>query len=754
MDESAFQSALDLHRAGKLPEAEATYRGILATDPDDVDVIHLLGVLAKQTGRDDEALKLIEHAIELDPEYAEAHFNLGNILAGRGSLDRAIACYQKAIELQPDYSEAKFNLGDALLKAGRIDDAIASLKSAIHSKPQYVAAHSLLGTAFAAKGDNAESIAAYQRAIELMPNFAEAYNNVGQPLKKVGRLDDALAAFRRAIQLKPDFAEAHSNLSGVLADKGDLDGAIAACRRAIELMPDYAEAHFNLGNSLLVANKLDEAIASYRRAIQIKPDYAEALDNLGNALNIAGQPDAAIEYFKRAIALQPAMAKAFSSLANALKDKGQIAEAIQNNRRAVALAPENARLHSSLIYGLQFDPDCAPADLLAEERNWARRHADPLKGQWPAHSNNRDPNRRLKVGYISGDFRAHPVGRFMVPLLAHHDHQNFEIFCYSSVRAPDELTARTRRAADVWRDIAPLSDEQGAKSVEADQIDILVDLTMHSAKDRLLLLARKPAPIEVTYLAYPGSTGMDAVDYRITDPYLDPPGAPLDYYTEQSIRLPKTYWCYEPLLESEPGPLPAAKNGFITFGCLNNFCKASPAALATWANLLSKVPNSRLILHSNEGAHRAGVQQVFERAGVGAARIEFVGKMSVAAYMDCYHAIDIALDPFPYVGGTTTCDALWMGVPVITLAGRTALERGGVSILTNSGLTELIAKTPAEYIEIAAALALDVNRLAGLRQAIRPQMRQSPIMDAKQFALDMENAYRQIWQRWCTEKRG
>ncbi len=402
-----------------------------------------------------------------------------------------------------------------------------------------------------------------------------------------------------AIQLKPDFTEAHSNLSSMLADKGDLEGAIAACNRAIQLKPDYPEAWFNLGNSLLGASKIDEAIGAYRRAIELKPDYAEAHDNLGNALINAGQPDLAIESLNRAISLLPTMARAFSSLGNALKDKGEIVQAIENYRLAVSIAPSDARVHSSLIYGLQFDPTCGPAELLAEERRWAQVHADPLKSEWPAYTNDRNPSRRLRIGYVSADFRAHPVGRFMNPLLANHNHKDFEIFCYASVRTPDDLTAKAQTSSDVWRDINPLTDQQAAQLIHSDQIDILIDLTMHTAKDRLLLMARKPAPIQVIYLAYPGSSGMDAFDYRITDPYLDPPGASLDYYTEQTYRLPRTYWCYEPLFpEMQVGPLPAAKNGFVSFGSLNNFCKATPATLSAWTEILRKSPGSKLILHA------------------------------------------------------------------------------------------------------------------------------------------------------------
>jgi len=750
MSDEVFQSAVDHHRAGRLAQAEQAYRQLLAEDPEDADVNHLLGVLANQTGHKDEAAKLIERAVQLDPEYAEAHFNLGNVLADRGLPDKAADSYRRAIQLQSEYPQARINLASVLLITGHFDEAIDAINPVVRTESGYPHAHSLLADALARKGENLQAITHYARAISLQPDFAEAFNNMAQPLKKVGRIDDALAACRRAIQLRPDLAQAHSNLSSILADKGDLEGAIAACNRAIQLKPDYPEGWFNLGNSLLGVSKIDEAIAAYGRAIELKPDYSEAHDNLGNALIITGQPDLAIDSFNRAISLQPTMARAFSSLGNALKDKGEIVQAIKNYRLAVGIAPTDARVHSSLIYGLQFDPTCGPAELLAEERRWAQVHAGPLKSEWPAYINDRNPSRRLRVGYVSADFRAHPVGRFMNPLLANHNHKDFEIFCYASVRTADDLTAKAQASSDVWRDINPLTDQQAAGLIHSDQIDILIDLTMHTAKDRLLLMARKPAPVQVIYLSYPGSSGMDAFDYRITDPYLDPPGASLDYYTEQTYRLPRTYWCYEPLFpEMQVGPLPAAKNGFVSFGCLNNFCKVTPTTLSAWTGILQECPGSKLILHAAEGAHRDRLRQAFQRAGVDASRILFKGKMTVPQYMETYNEIDIALDPFPYVGGTTTCDALWMGVPVVTLAGKTAIQRGGVSVLSNSGLPDLIAQSPAQYVEIATNLAANFDYLAKLRSLIRPTMQKSPITDARQFALDMEEAYRTMWQNWC-----
>jgi predicted O-linked N-acetylglucosamine transferase (SPINDLY family) len=370
----------------------------------------------------------------------------------------------------------------------------------------------------------------------------------------------------------------------------------------------------------------------------------------------------------------------------------------------------------------------------------------------PSPNHDRDADRRLRIGYVSPDLRDHVVGRFMLPLLANHDHQRFEIFCYADVARADAMTERLRSHADCWRNTAGLSDEQLARAVRDDRIDILIDLTMHMAGSRLLAFARKPAPVQVTYLAYCGTTGLEAMDYRLTDPHLDPPDA-TDEYVEQSIRLPRTYWCYQPPDDApEVSSLPMTRaGGRVTFGCLNNFSKVSQPTIETWAELLRAIPDARLILHAHAGAHRQRLLTRLGELGIDTGRIEFVGFAPTASYLATYHRIDVALDPFPYAGGTTTCDALWMGVPVVTLAGRTAVGRGGASILTNLGLPELVARSPEEYVQIALALARAPQRLERLRCSMRDRMGRSPITDAPGFACDVESAYRAMWARHCDQ---
>ena len=356
----------------------------------------------------------------------------------------------------------------------------------------------------------------------------------------------------------------------------------------------------------------------------------------------------------------------------------------------------------------------------------------------------------LRIGYVCPYFRLHAAAFFLMPALSHHDAARVQVYCYSGVREPDAITRRFQALPVAWRDTAGLSDAELAAQIRADQIDILVDITLHMQDSRLLTFARRPAPVQVTWLGYPGTTGLSAIDYRLTDPILDPPGQNDDLYSERSIRLPRSFWCYAPVVETaEVSPPPALESGRITFGCLNNFHKVTAETLDLWVEVLAATPNSRLILLSPPGAHRETVGQRFGRAGVAAARIEFVDRLPSEAYFRLYQRIDICLDTVPYPVHTTTLDSLWMGVPVISLEGPTTVGRGGVSILTNVDLQGLIARTPEEYVAVSRAVAGDLPALAELRQTLRGRLRASALMDGARFAADLEGAFALMWRAYC-----
>ena len=539
-------------------------------------------------------------------------------------------------------------------------------------------------------------------------------------LQKAGRLAEAQAALREVLNRHPDHPAA-VHLLGIVAGRlGQTAESVQLLRRAVRLQPHSAQAHNNLAFALRLSNSADEAITEFNRAIQIRPDFAEAHSNLGNALI----------------------------------DVGQFDQAITSHRQAVRLNPDDAKEHSNLVFLLHYHPAYDARMIHEELRRWNQRHAEPLKKLIQPHANNRDPDRRLRVGYVSPDFREHPVGQNLLPLLREHDRRQMEIFCYSNVLRPDARTDQLRGYADVWRSIVGLPDSQVVSQIRQDGIDILVDLALHSANNRLLVFAHKPAPVQVTYLGYCGSTGMDAMDYRLSDPYLDLSDSDLTIYSEQTIRLPETYWCYRSTGPTpDPSPPPVATAGYLTFGCLNNFAKVSPPALDLWAEILQAVPRSRLFVHCRPGTRLDAMRERFAGKGISPDRLEFPNWQPWLEYVQTYGRIDIALDPFPWGGGITTCDALWMGVPVVSLAGPTAVGRGGASILANVGVPELVARTPEQYVRIAAALAGDLPRLAELRRTLRARMQASPLMDAPRFARNFEAAYRQMWRNWCERGR-
>jgi protein O-GlcNAc transferase len=562
---------------------------------------------------------------------------------------------------------------------------------------------------------------------------------------RAGRLAEAERGYRDLLRRSPEHADS-LNLLGVIAlQTGNLEAAFALVQRAVELRPDAAVCRNNLGQVLERLGRDDEAIRCYEAALGLDPDYAEAHNNLGLAFARRDRLVEAEVHYGQAIALAPEYAEPYTNRGNLLKDRGETNAAIECYRRAVELRPDLSALHSNLLLALHYHPAYSPAELQREHETWAERHVAPLAAARRAHSNSREPDRRLRVGYLSPDFREHPVARFVLPLFREHDRSQVEVFAYSDVAAPDPVTSTLRKRVDHWRDVAALGDAQLAEAVRADGIDVLVDLAAHSGGNRLLVFARKPAPVQVTYLAYCSTTGVDAIDYRITDRHLDPPGE-WNGYAEASLTLPHCYWCYS---EPQVRPATARTAGPPTFGCLNNFAKVSDATLALWMRLLTQVPEARLQLYARTELHRERVRQAMRRAGVDETRAAFVGRQSLADYLLTYREIDVALDPYPYGGGTTTCDALWMGVPVVSLAGRTAVSRAGATLLADVGLERLVSRSEDEYVSIAASLVRDTNALAALRSELRARVESSPLMDAPRFARDFEAALRAAWRAWC-----
>jgi predicted O-linked N-acetylglucosamine transferase (SPINDLY family) len=580
---------------------------------------------------------------------------------------------------------------------------------------------------------------------------AAAHLARGLQLRAQHREDEAVAALRAACAAEPGLAEARHQLGNALKALRRHAEAAESLRIAASLEPGSAAIWLNLGAACLGLRKADEAVAALRRAIAIEPLRPEAHNILGHALLEQGRCGEAGRSLEEALRLRPGYPAARDNLGRVLKAQGRAAEAIAHHRAALDAAPQ-PRTHSNLLYSLNFSPEVAPEEAAAEHRLWARMHEAPLRARrLPARREDAAP-RRLRIGYVSPDFVNHSVAYFLAPVLAAQDRAGFEVVCYSDASSPDAVTRRLRALSDRWREIAGWSDARVAKAIRGDGIDILVDLAGHTARNRLLVFAERPAPVQVTWLGYPNTTGLESMDYRITESVCDPPGQTEAWHTERLVRLPGPFSCYEPCLVSPPvGPLPATAAGRVTFGSFNNLAKVNPRVLDLWARLLAELPDARLMLVSRGLADPETAELVrgeFASRGVAPGRVDLDGTaLPEVPHLARYDRVDVALDTFPYNGATTTCEALWMGVPVVTLAGRTHASRVGASLLTHLGAEDWVARSPLEYAAICRRLAGDPGRLAELRRGLRDRMSGSPLCDAQSFTKSLESAFRAMWLR-------
>ncbi len=604
--------------------------------------------------------------------------------------------------------------------SGRADEAAALLAEALQLDPNHASALTFGALLWLRAGRSALALDYAERAISADPRRARSHHLRGLALQALGRGAEAVLDLRQAVVLDAKLSDARLDLGNALLDAGDLADAQAQIEAVLSAEPASAIAYNSLGNLRARQQQFDGAIAAYRKAIELDPRLSQAHGNLGMLQFGIGDNDAAIAAF----------------------------------RRAVSLAPDRPANWSALLFALSVSDRATAAGIAAEHRAFGARFAAriaPLPALAPAPR----AGRRLRIGYVSSDWRRHAVAVFAEPLLAAHDRHHFEVFCYQNYSGGDEVTARFAALADGFVSIASMSDAEAAQRIRADAIDILVDLNGHTAHNRLPLFFLKPAPVQVSWLGYLGTTGVPTIDYRLTDVFTDPPGQPEAAGIEALWRLPQTQWCYRPYPEAQAvGPLPAATAEAITFVCMNHATKISRTALALWLRILDAVPASRLMLLATPDAgQRAQVLAFFAAHGIEAERIEQVVEAPVSTYLGRYLRADIALDSLPCAGGTTTCDALWMGVPVVTLVGDRPFSRSGASLLRNAGLAELITRTPDEYVRAAVDLAADRPRLAALRADLRNRLRASPLLDASAFARAVEQAFDAMWQRAVTGGR-
>ncbi len=685
----------------------------------------------------------------------QALFDQADAQHRAGRPDLAAPIYRAVLAAEPRHAEALHRLGAIAAASGRQAEAAVAFEAAIAAGPARAPYHVALGHAFDALGRPDDAARAHRDAIRLQPGHAPAHAALGTVLHGLGQLEAAAASYAAAIRHRPDLVDARCNLGSVLRRLGRGGEAIAALRAAVRLDPQAAAAHTNLGNALAEAGRLEEAVAAYGTALRLRPDEDQARINLGNALNELGRPDEALDCYDAVLRPRPDHAGARYNRGAVLKELGRMDEAVAAFEAAVRLRPDHAAAHSNLLVSAHYVDAAAPAAILDRARRFARTlEADRPT---PIFPNDPDPARRLRIGYVSGDLGQHPVGTFLAPVLACHDRAAFEIVCYSDRDRADPVADRLRAGSDRWRRLAGLGDDEAAALVRADGIDILVDLAGHTAPNRLPMFARGAAPVQVTWLGYWGTTGLARMDAILSDATTIPPGEE-GHYSERVLRLPGGRFCYGPPDDApDPAPPPCLRRGGVTFGSFNNLSKLGPAVVELWAAVLHAVPGSRLLLKWRSlggDAVRSRITTAFAAAGIDPERLELRPASPHAAMLAEYGDVDVAIDPFPFCGGLTSCEALWMGVPVVTLPGPMPQSRQTAGFLRALGQPGWEAGSRAGYVAIAAALAADPARLEALRRTQRARLAASSVCDGPGFTRGLEAAYRGVWAGWCVKAKG
>jgi predicted O-linked N-acetylglucosamine transferase (SPINDLY family) len=690
-----------------------------------------------------------------EPLHARAHGILGHTLMAQGRLPEAEQELRQALAIQPGYLDAQNSLASLYQAQGRYLEAIEIYRQAIAAAGNISALHNNLGVALQALKRLGEAGAAYHRALELDPNNADAYGNLGGLRQLEGNSAEAESLCRQALTLQPHHAKALFNMAKALESQGRLEEAAAALTKNLALEPQNAGACNSLGVIFAKLGRLEEQEPLYRRALAIQPRFAEAENNLGNVLQIVGRLEESAAAYRRALAIQPDYATAYGNLGSVCRAQGLLDEALDCYRRAMELNPADTMSHGNLLLCEQFRTGVTPARLAALHAEWERQHGAPLAVHQRPHENDRDPDRPLQLGFVSADLGQHPVGYFLIGTLEALREEACVTTCYSSKVRHDAVVPRIRAAAHRWRDATILSDEALVEQIRQDRIDVLFDLSGHTAENRLPVFARKPAPIQITWIGYEGTTGLRAMDYVLADRCQIPEGTE-HFYQEQVLRLPDSYICYEPPGSPPVGPLPALEAGFVTLGSFNNAAKVGADVVAVWAEIMKRLPGSRLVLkHLAFGDQATGRRYVdlFAAEGIGGDRLRLLPWTSLADALDEYGRIDLGLDPFPFSGSATTCDALWMGVPVITCPGETFASRHSLNHLTTVGLGELVAGDRSQYVELAVDLARDLPRLAELRAGLRARMARSPLRDGRRLARNLMGILRDLWRAWSAEAR-
>ena len=737
------------YQLGQIEEA-SRHMDILAEEFPDTPVLYLIkGRIALDKSDLTLAVESYQRATDLDPHYAEAHNDLGVIFQQLGQHENSVEALCRAVVIRPSYASAHNNLANALQSLERFDDSIDSYQKAIDADPNYLDAQVNLGLLLQHTARYEEAIAYLSRAIALKPDDMQARNSLGGCYMSLNRFDDALICFRAVLEIQPDNIDAVTNLANTLVQSGLMKEAVEVYQLGLKLDSENEVLLNNLGFALSSLGLYEQAIGYLKSAIRLKPDYVRPYNNLGLALNGLHKFAEAIDYYNRAIELDCHYGLAYNNLGVCLRNLGRDDEALASYNRAIELNPDAPQSYSNRQYCMSHMEVISPAEQLASAKHYGNvisSQVDAGYTRWPEKSE----CDKLVVGFVSGDFRGHPVGFALEGLVAAIDQSKFELVAFTADIREDPLTARIKPFFSEWVEIFGQDDQSAAQLIQHHGVDILIDLSGHTAGNRLPLFAYKAAPVQVSWLGYWSTTGVAEIDYKLGDNFMTPPDQD-EFFSESIWRLPNSFLCFAPPAVDLPVvPLPAASSGQVTFGCFNQYSKVTDQVIAVWSKILSAVPGSRLVLKMSALSDEMVVESArarFAVQGILGDQLVLEGGAPYEEYLARYHDIDIALDPFPYPGGATTIESLWMAVPVLTKqGGLLPLSRQGASLMHNAGLPDWVAEDDDDYIAKAIAFAGDIDRLIHLRAGLRRQVVASPLFDGQRFARDFEMAMQGMWK--------
>ncbi|KAA0025238.1 putative UDP-N-acetylglucosamine--peptide N-acetylglucosaminyltransferase SPINDLY isoform X1 [Cucumis melo var. makuwa] len=769
--EAHIGKGICLQMQNMIKPAFESFAEAIRLDPQNACAFTHCGILYKEEGRLVEAAESYQKALRVDPSYRPAAeclavvlTDLGTSLKLSGNSQDGIQKYYEALKIDPHYAPAYYNLGVVYSEMMQYDTALSCYEKAAFERPMYAEAYCNMGVIYKNRGDLESAIACYERCLAVSPNFEIAKNNMAIALtdlgtkvvKLEGDINQGVAYYKRALYYNWHYADAMYNLGVAYGEMLKFDMAIVFYELAFHFNPHCAEACNNLGVIYKDQDNLDKAVECYQLALSIKPNFSQSLNNLGVVYTVQGKMDAAASMIEKAILANPTYAEAYNNLGVLHRDAGNITMAVDAYERCLKIDPDSRNAGQNRLLAMNYIDEGHEDKLYEAHRDWGRRFMR-LYPQYTSWDNPKDPERPLVIGYVSPDYFTHSVSYFVEAPLVHHDYANYKVVIYSAVVKADAKTIRFRdkvlKHGGVWRDIYGIDEKKVASMVREDKVDILVELTGHTANNKLGMMACRPAPVQVTWIGYPNTTGLPTIDYRITDALTDPPNTK-QKHVEELVRLPECFLCYTPSPEAgSVSSAPALSNGFITFGSFNNLAKITPKVLQVWARILCAIPNSRLVVKCKPfccDSVRQRFLSTLEQLGLESQRVDLLPLILLNHdHMQAYSLMDISLDTFPYAGTTTTCESLYMGVPCVTMAGSVHAHNVGVSLLSKVGLGHLVAKNEEEYVKLALQLASDVTALSNLRMSLRNLMSKSPVCDGPNFILGLESTYRKMWHRYC-----